>query len=60
MILKEKSEDIAKDVIESSFDKILQDKIHVNFDMFYGGTNFGFRAGASLDSKGRYKSQVQS
>lgn len=40
--------------------KMLADGANVNFYMFYGGTNFGFTAGANDGGPGRFNSDVTS
>lgn len=43
-----------------SLDRLLQTDVNVNFYMFFGGTNFGFTAGANDGGPGRYNSDVTS
>lgn len=43
-----------------SLEKQIKDKANVNFYMFYGGTNFGFTAGANDGGPGKYNSDVTS
>ncbi|CRK91904.1 CLUMA_CG005524, isoform A [Clunio marinus] len=43
-----------------SLEKMILDGASVNFYMFYGGTNFGFTAGANEGGPGRYDSDVTS
>jgi beta-galactosidase len=46
--------------ILDSLEKMIRDKASVNFYMFYGGTNFGFTAGANDGGPGSYNSDVTS
>lgn len=46
--------------ILSSLEKMILDGASVNFYMFYGGTNFGFTAGANDGGPGSYNSDVTS
>lgn len=46
--------------ILKSLEKQILDKANVNFYMFYGGTNFGFTAGANDGGPGAYNSDVTS
>ncbi|CAO1424480.1 unnamed protein product [Diamesa hyperborea] len=46
--------------ILSSLEKMLLDGANVNFYMFFGGTNFGFTAGANDGGPGSYNSDVTS
>lgn len=46
-------------VVESLI-KMLADGANVNFYMFYGGTNFGFTAGANVHGPGNYSADVTS
>lgn len=39
---------------------MLKDGANVNFYMFYGGTNFGFTAGANDGGPGKYNSDITS
>ncbi|KAG5672448.1 hypothetical protein PVAND_002576 [Polypedilum vanderplanki] len=41
-------------------EKMLEDKASVNLYMFYGGTNFGFTAGANDGGPGNYNSDITS
>lgn len=43
-----------------SLEKMIRDGASVNFYMFYGGTNFGFTAGANDGGPGSYNSDVTS
>lgn len=43
-----------------SLEKMILDGANVNFYMFFGGTNFGFTAGANDGGPGRYNSDVTS
>lgn len=43
-----------------SLEKMILDGANVNFYMFYGGTNFGFTAGANDGGPGSYNSDVTS
>lgn len=42
------------------FRYILESGASVNFYMFFGGTNFGFTAGANRDGPGNYKADITS
>lgn len=44
----------------SIFSEILSSGASVNFYMFFGGTNFGFTAGANYDGPGNYKADLTS
>ncbi|KAL7019661.1 hypothetical protein ACKWTF_011198 [Chironomus riparius] len=46
--------------IVTSLEKMIKDGASVNFYMFYGGTNFGFTAGANDGGPGSYNSDVTS
>ena len=46
--------------ILSALEKMLLDGANVNFYMFFGGTNFGFTAGANDGGPGSYNSDVTS
>lgn len=46
--------------ILASLEKMILDGASVNFYMFYGGTNFGFTAGANDGGPGSYNSDVTS
>lgn len=46
--------------ILTSLEKMINDGANVNFYMFYGGTNFGFTAGANDGGPGNYNSDVTS
>jgi beta-galactosidase len=46
--------------ILQSLEKMIKDGANVNFYMFYGGTNFGFTAGANDGGPGNYNSDVTS
>jgi beta-galactosidase len=48
------------DPILKSLEKQILDGANVNFYMFYGGTNFGFTAGANDGGPGSYNSDVTS
>lgn len=39
---------------------MLQDGANVNFYMFFGGTNFGFTAGANEDGPGHFNADLTS
>ncbi|XP_061386515.1 beta-galactosidase [Musca vetustissima] len=46
--------------ITNTFVEMLNDGASVNFYMFYGGTNFGFTAGANDGGPGRYMADITS
>lgn len=46
--------------ILQSLEKMIQDGANVNLYMFFGGTNFGFTAGANDGGPGNYNSDVTS
>uniref|UniRef100_T1P9I9 Beta-galactosidase n=1 Tax=Musca domestica TaxID=7370 RepID=T1P9I9_MUSDO len=46
--------------ITNTFIEMLNDGASVNFYMFYGGTNFGFTAGANDGGPGRYMADITS
>jgi beta-galactosidase len=43
-----------------SFEKMMADGANINFYMFFGGTNFGFTAGANDGGPGQFNSDVTS
>lgn len=51
---------VPTDPMIRSLEKMIKDKANVNFYMFYGGTNFGFTAGANDGGPGSYNSDVTS
>lgn len=46
--------------VADSLRYILESGASVNFYMFFGGTNFGFTAGANYDGPGKYKADITS
>ncbi|KAL9890166.1 ectoderm-expressed 3 isoform 1-T2 [Glossina fuscipes fuscipes] len=46
--------------IKDTFEAMLSSNASVNFYMFYGGTNFGFTAGANNGGPGRYQADITS
>ncbi|XP_013099456.2 beta-galactosidase [Stomoxys calcitrans] len=46
--------------IKNTFIEMLNDGASVNFYMYYGGTNFGFTAGANDGGPGRYMADITS
>lgn len=46
--------------VTTALDKILSDGANVNIYMFYGGTNFGFTAGANNGGPGKYNPDITS
>lgn len=50
---RQKTKDVVKTLKE-----MLNEKANINFYMFYGGSNFGFTAGANLDNT--YQSDITS
>lgn len=51
---------VPTDPVVDSLEMMIKDGASVNFYMFYGGTNFGFTAGANDGGPGRYNSDVTS
>lgn len=51
---------VETDSILGSLEKMILDGANVNFYMFFGGTNFGFTAGANDGGPGSYNSDVTS
>ncbi|XP_058116707.1 beta-galactosidase-like [Anopheles ziemanni] len=48
------------DMVVSSLRLMLNQKVNVNFYMFFGGTNFGFTAGANDVGPGKYSADITS
>lgn len=57
---QEEMQRVSTDPILESLEKMIRDGANVNFYMFYGGTNFGFTAGANEGGPGSYNSDVTS
>lgn len=51
---------VATNPVISTFRQMLQDGANVNFYMFFGGTNFGFTAGANNGGPGNFNADVTS
>lgn len=57
---QEEMQRVSTQPILESLEKMIVDGASVNFYMFYGGTNFGFTAGANNGGPGEYNSDVTS
>jgi beta-galactosidase len=57
---QEEMQRVPTEPILKSLEKMILDGANVNFYMFYGGTNFGFTAGANDGGPGNYNSDVTS
>ncbi|KAI5729804.1 hypothetical protein M8J76_006816 [Diaphorina citri] len=56
----EKIATVDTDPVVKTLQIMLEMKANVNFYMFYGGTNFGFTAGANADAVDKYLSDITS
>lgn len=57
---QEEMQRVDTQTVLDSLEKMILDGASVNFYMFYGGTNFGFTAGANDGGPGSYNSDVTS
>lgn len=57
---QEEMQRVSTQPVLDSLEKMILDGASVNFYMFYGGTNFGFTAGANDGGPGQYNSDVTS
>lgn len=53
-------ENLDHNLITKPLDKMLKDRVNINFYMFVGGTNFGFTSGASNAGIGKYSPHITS